>query len=127
MKVFRSVLILALTVAVAGGAVADEKKEAKKDGARKVTAEKKGDAAQKGKGRAKGRTRKAPAVSQLMLRGIELTAEQKKAVEPFDKEFSVKLAELRKAQASILTDDQKKAQQAAAAKLRAAGKAATPE
>ena len=123
MKLFRSVLILALTVAIAGGAVAADDQDAKKAGAKKAAAAKKGEAGKKRKAGA----RKAPAVSQIMLRGIELTAEQKKAVEPIDKEFAAKLAELRKAQASILTDEQRKIQQAAAAKLRSAGKAATPE
>ncbi|MFP6766136.1 MAG: hypothetical protein VB858_21060 [Planctomycetaceae bacterium] len=122
MNVFRPILCLTLALAITGAAVAEDKKET-----RKAAAAKKGDAAAKRKAAGKGRTRKAPTASQIMLRGIELTAEQKTAIAPIDKEFGAKLAELRKAQASILTDEQKKQQQAAAAKLRSAGKPATPE
>ena len=122
MKAFRTLLSLALTLAIAGGAMAeDEKKPGEKKGeARKPAAAKKGDA-KKGKGR------KAPAVSALVLRGIELTEEQQKAVAPFDAEFGPKFAELQKAQQSILTEDQLKTQKEAFAKIREAGKDATPE
>lgn len=126
MKAFRTLLCLALTLAIAGGAMADDEKKPAKKGEAKKPAAAKGDAAKKGDAR-KGKGRKAPSVSSLFLRGIELTDEQKKAVAPIDTEFAAKLAESRKAQLSILTDDQKKAQQAAFAKLRAAGKDATPE
>lgn len=122
MKAFRTLLSLALTLAIAGGAMAeDEKKPGEKKGeARKPAAAKKGDA-KKGKGR------KAPAVSALVMRGIELTEEQQKAIAPFDAEFGPKFVELQKAQQSILTEDQLKAQKEAFAKIREAGKDATPE
>jgi hypothetical protein len=133
MKAFRTLLCMALTLAIAGGAMADdEKKPAKKGEGKKPAAAKgeKGDKAATAKTRAearKGKGRKAPSASTMFLRGIELTDEQKKAVAPIDAEFAAKLAESRKAQLGILTEDQRKAQQAAFAKVREAGKTATPE
>lgn len=133
MKAFRTLLCLALTLAIAGGAIADDTKAAQKDGkkpAAKGDKAAKGDQAAAAKKRAearKKRQRKSPALSQSMLRGIELSAEQKKAVAPIDAEFAAKFAEARKAQGSILTEEQKKTLQGAQAKIRALGKDATPE
>jgi len=134
MKAFRTLLCLALTLTIAGGAIADDTKAAQKDGKKPAA---KGDKAAKGnksaaakkraEARKNGNGRKAPALSQFMLRGIELTAEQKKAVAPIDTEFAPKFAVFRKAQGSIYTEEQRKTQQSAQAKIRALGKDATPE
>lgn len=129
MKAFRTILCLALSLAIAGGAMADDEKknDAKKGDAKKPAAAK-GDAAKKpDAAKGKGKGRKAPALSEQLLRGVELTDEQKKAVAPIDAEFGPKYAELQKSQRSILTEEQLKAQQAAFAKIKEAGKQATPE
>lgn len=141
MKIAKCILSLALALTIASGAVAGdgEKKEAKGE---KAAAGQKGDKAKKGgeeaakrrdaaakKRAAAGKKgeRRAPALSAFMLRGIELSAEQKEAVAPIDKEFGPKMAELRKAQNELLTKEQKDAVAAIFAKVRESKQKPTPE
>ena len=100
MKVFQ---VLVCAVAVSGllaGASADETKQKK------------------------GKQQKAPSVSQRLLDGIELTADQKEKVAAIDKEFAPALMEINKKRSAILTPEQQKAQREATKAAKDAGKSA---
>lgn len=90
MKLGKTLLPLALALTISVGAMAaDEKKPARKKGAAPV------------------------AVAVQVPKEVELTAEQKEKLAAVNKEFETKFAEATKERDSILTDEQKKAQQAA--------------
>ncbi len=111
MKVMKCLLSLALVAVLAGGAVDEkkgEKSDAKKPTAKKVEAKKGKPAAKKGD-RAKGRKKRS--ILAQFVNGIELSGEQKEKLAALEKEIGPKFAELQKQNASILTDEQKKAQQ----------------
>lgn len=89
MKLWKSVLMVALACVVSVGAMAaDEKKPERKKGA-------------------------AAVVAVQVPKDVELSADQKEKLATVNKEFAGKLADAIKARDTILTDDQKKAQQAA--------------
>ena len=69
-------------------------------------------AAQDAKKKKKGKGKRTPTVVQVP-KGLELTAEQKTQVAAINKEYTPKFIEAQKALAGILTDEQKKARQAA--------------
>ena len=86
----KTLLTLALALAVSAGAMAaDDKKPARKKGAPPVAA------------------------AVQLPKEVELTAEQKEKLAAVNKEFESKFADATKERDSILTDEQKKAQQAA--------------
>lgn len=103
MKVLKSLLCVAMVVALSSGAMA-------------------ADEAKKGKGAAKKGQRRAPSITARFLQGIELTADQKEKVAAIDKEFAAKAADIRKQSASILTEEQRKARAEAMKAARESGK-----
>lgn len=101
MKWLRELTCLMLVVALAGGAVADEKEK-------------------KGK-----RGRKAPSVTQRLVAKLELTDAQKEQVAAIDKKFADKAKDLAAKRKAILTPEQQQAQREAmqaAKEARAEGK-----
>lgn len=67
--------------------------------------------------------KKAPqSPSAMILKGIELTAEQKTKVEAIDNEYAPKVAEANKAILAVMTDEQKAAAKEAGKAAKAAGK-----
>lgn len=101
MKVLKSLLCVALVLTISSGAMA-------------------ADGAAKGKGK-KGAARKAPAPTAQLLKDIELTDAQKEQIAAINKEFAGKQADLRKKQASILSEEQIKAQREVFTNARKAG------
>ncbi|MDA1012941.1 MAG: hypothetical protein O3A00_00640 [Planctomycetota bacterium] len=79
-----------------------------------------GDAEKKAKGKKK--VKEAQSVTAKLLKGIDLTDEQKTQVAAIDKEFGPKAAELQKKEATIVSADQRKAAQTALKAARDAGK-----
>lgn len=65
--------------------------------------------------------RQQPSITMTMVKGIEITDEQKEKLAAIDKEFAGKLEELQKQQGSILTEDQLAAQREAGRKAKEAG------
>lgn len=118
MKAAKLCLTLALTLAIAGGAIADEKKAAK--GEKKADAAKKGDA-KKGDRKKKGRGQRAFSVVRFPA-SLELTKEQSEKLAAINKEYAPKAQELRKVLESVLTEDQKKARVDAQKAIRALDK-----
>ena len=110
MKALKTVLLLALTLVLATGAVAED-------------AAKKGE---KGKAAAKKGERKAPGVTARFTKDLDLSAEQKEKVAAIDKEFAAKAAEISKAEAGVLTKEQVEAR-AAAMKAARESKDKSPE
>lgn len=103
MKAMKNILSLALVLVIAAGAMAaDEEK--------------------KGKGKGKKGQRKAPSATARFVGKLDLSAEQKEKIAEIDKEFGGKVAELRKKQTSILTEDQVKARKDAFAAVKKSGK-----
>ncbi len=98
MRVLRAVLILVVAVLIACPVVAQEKKKGRRGGAR------------------------GSDPTARLLEGLNLTDEQKAKVEEVSKELAPKVAELRKKQEGILTDEQKKAREEALKEARSAGK-----
>lgn len=96
MKALKTVLMLALTLVLATGAVAEDAKKGEKSKA----------AAKKGE-------RKAPGVTARFIKDLDLSAEQKEKVAAIDKEFAAKAAEISKAEAAVLTKEQVEARNAA--------------
>jgi len=92
MNTFRNLVCLALVASMAANSFADETEK-------------------KGKGK-KGERRK-PTATQRFVGKMELTEEQKTQVAAIDKQFAEKFTAQQKAMASILTEEQKKAQQTA--------------
>ena len=117
MKIANCFLSLALALTIATGALAGDGEKSAKGEKQPAAAGEKG-----AKGKKRRGERKAPSLAAMMLRGIELTKEQKAAMAPIEKEFAPKFAELNKSRQAILTDEQKSAQKELIAKLRAAGK-----
>lgn len=109
MNVIRTVLMLTLSFSLASNAFAEDAKKGEKG---KAAAAKKGDAAKK-----RGE-RKAPGVTARLVGKLDLSAEQKEKIAAIDKEFAAKFAEVRKAQAAILTKEQVEARVAAMKKAR---------
>jgi|GEM_PF-2370721 Spy/CpxP family protein refolding chaperone len=133
MKIANCFLSLALALTIASGALAgDGEKKGEAKGEKKAAAGEKGEkkpgaAREKGakgekKPGAKRGERKAPSVAAMVLRGIELTKEQKEAMAPTEKDFAPKFAELNKSRQAIYTPEQKTAQKEVFAKAREAGK-----
>ena len=98
MKLFKTVVCLALVCVVSTSGIADEKKA-------------------KGKGAGK----KAPGVTQRFVAKLELTPEQKEKVAAIDKQFAAKAKELNQQRDKILTDEQKQAQKDAGKAAKEAG------
>jgi len=69
----------------------------------------------------KGREKKAPAPTQRFVEKLDLTDAQKEQCAAVDKEFAAKLAEVNKARAAILTDEQKQAEKDARKAAKDAG------
>lgn len=95
MKLGKTMLTLALAFVVSTGAMADDEKKPE---------------------RKKGAPAAANAVQ--VPKDVELSAEQKEKLAAVNKEFAGKLADAVKERDSILTEDQKKAQQAATKEAR---------
>lgn len=115
MKALQTVLLLTLSLVLATGAVAEDKAKGEKG---KAGAAKKQEGAKGKEGARRGEGRKAPSISARFLGKIELSPEQKEKVAAIDKEFGAKAAEIRKAQAGILTKEQIAARQAAMKKAK---------
>jgi hypothetical protein len=96
MKALKTVLMLALTLVLATGAVAEDAKKG-----------------EKGKAAAKKGERKAPGVTARFVAKLDLSAEQKEKVAAIDKEFAAKADEIRKAETAVLTKEQIEARNAA--------------
>ncbi|MDA0808013.1 MAG: hypothetical protein O3B68_08455 [Planctomycetota bacterium] len=96
MKALKTVLMLALTLVLATGAVAEDAKKG-----------------EKGKAAAKKGERKARGVTARFVARLDLSAEQKEKVAAIDKEFAAKADEIRKAEMAILTKEQIEARNAA--------------
>lgn len=142
MKIAKSFLSLALALTIASSALAGDG-EKKAEGKEKQAAgqkDEKGDKAKRGEEAAKRREaaakkraeagqkrRQPPALSALMLRGLELTDEQKEAIAPIDKEFGPKFAELNKSRQGLMTEEQKKAVNEIRAKARESKEKPTAE
>lgn len=109
MNVLKTTLLLALSLVLATGAVAEDAKKGEKG---KAAAAKKRDG---GKQRAE---RKAPGVTARFVAKLDLSAEQKEQIAAIDKEFAAKFAEIRQAQTSVLTKEQIEARNAAMKKAR---------
>lgn len=109
MNVLKTSLMLALSLVVATGAVAEDAKNGEKG---KAAAAKKRDVA-----RQRGE-RKAPGVTARFVGKLDLSAEQKEQIAAIDKEFAATFAEIRQAQASVLTKEQIEARSAAMKKAR---------
>jgi hypothetical protein len=101
MKALKTVMMLALTLVLATGAVAEDAKKG-----------------EKGKAAAKKGERKAPGVTARFTANLELSAEQKEKVAAIDKEFAAKAAEINKASDAVLTKEQIEARNAAMKKAR---------
>ena len=108
MNALKTMIMLALTLALATGAVAEDAKKPEKG---KAAAAKKGEAK-------KGAERKAPGVTARFVAKLDLSAEQKEQVAAIDKEFAAKVEEIRKAEESVLTKEQIEARAAAMKKAR---------
>lgn len=109
MKALKTVLMLALTLVLATGAVAEDAKKGEKG---KAAAAKKDGAAKRGE-------RKAPGVTARLVGKLDLSAEQKEKVAAIDKEFAAKAAEIQKASDAVLTKEQIEARNAAMKSARA--------
>ena len=122
MKIVKCFLSLALALTIASGALAGDGDKKKADGKGKQAAGEKGDKAKRGEAAQKrredaakkraeaGQKRRQPqGPSAMLLRGLELTEEQKKAIAPIDKDFGSKFAELSKARRELYTEEQRKA------------------
>ena len=96
MKALKTVLMLALTLVLATGAVAEDAKKG-----------------EKGKAAAKKGERKATGVTARFVAKLDLSAEQKEKVAAIDKEFAAKADEIRKAETAVLTKEQIEARNAA--------------
>jgi len=100
MTMFRSFMCLTLIALVSGVGVADEKEKTAK-----------------GK-----RGRKEPTATQRFVGKLDLTEEQKVKVAEIDKQFATRTKDLARKKKELLTDEQMKAQRAAAKTAREAGK-----
>lgn len=121
----RSLFVLALTVCLAGSAVADEKADAKEAAAKKAKDKKAEARAADKKERAKKRAaarQKASAPNPFPKGAVELNDEQKAQCESLKKEYAPKFAAINKKRREVVTEDQRKAQQAAIKAAREAGK-----
>ncbi|NQV28894.1 MAG: hypothetical protein HQ518_31455 [Rhodopirellula sp.] len=101
MKTLKTAIMLALTLVLVTGAVAEDAKKR-----------------EKGKAVAKKGERKAPGVTARFTAKLDLSAEQKEKVAGIDKEFAAKAAEIKKATDAILTKEQIEARNAAMKKAR---------
>jgi Spy/CpxP family protein refolding chaperone len=99
MRIVSSVMVLVLSLAIAGSLAAAEKK--------------------KGEGKKGG---EQPLMALAMLRNLNLTPEQKTKVDELEKQYRPKLAEPMKKMQAIFTDEQRKARKEAEEKAKAAGK-----
>ncbi|MFT5325953.1 MAG: hypothetical protein ACI8P0_003827 [Planctomycetaceae bacterium] len=108
MKALQTVLMLALTLVLATGAVAEDARKGEKG---KAAAAKKDGAKKRGE-------RKAPGVTARFTAKLDLSAEQKEKVAAIDKEFAAKAAEINKASNAVLTKEQVEVRNAAAKKAR---------
>lgn len=115
MKALKTVLMLALTLVLVTGAVAEDTKKGEKG---KAAAAKKEGAAKKGDGARRRGERKAPSVTSRFTAKLDLSAEQKEKIAAIDKEFAAKAAEINKASAAVLTKEQNEARNAAMKKAR---------
>jgi hypothetical protein len=114
MKALQTVLMLALTLVLATGAVAEDARKGEKG---KAAAANK-DGVKKGDGAKKRGERKAQGVTARFTAKLDLSAEQKEKVAAIDKEFAAKAAEINKASNAVLTEEQVEARNAAAKKAR---------
>ncbi|MHC4404518.1 MAG: Spy/CpxP family protein refolding chaperone [Planctomycetota bacterium] len=107
MKMYRSLPALALLLAIAIPAVAQEKQRAKR-GDRKRSGERS--------------PRQAQVLPRQLLEGLELSDEQKAKIEGIAKEMKTPIADARKAMLGVFTDQQRAARQEALKAARKAGK-----